>query len=44
MSKYLFKITFLVCGKPGLGKSLFINKILGENKCMSLYSEEDSLS
>jgi len=44
MSKYLFTINCLVCGKPGVGKSLFINKILGENKCMSLYSEEDSLT
>ena len=44
MSKYLFTINCLVCGKPGAGKSLFINKILGENKCMSLYSVEDSLT
>ncbi len=44
MSKYLFTINCLVCGKTSAGKSLFINKILGENKCMSFRSEKDSLT
>ena len=44
MSKYLFTINCVVCGRPGAGKSLFINKILRENKCLSLESEEDSLT
>lgn len=44
MSQYLFTINFLICGKPGSGKSLFINTILGQNKCISRKSEESSLT
>ena len=32
MRKYLFTINILVCGRPGSGKSTFINKILGIKK------------
>ena len=47
ISQYLFIINCLIYRKPRIGKSLvifFINKILGENKCMSLYSDENSLT
>ena len=35
MVKDLFTLNFCVCGKPGAGKSTFINNILGEKKCFS---------
>ena len=35
MIKYSFTFNILVCGKPGVGKSTFINRIMGEEKCFS---------
>ena len=35
MIKDSFTINFLLCGKPGSGKSTVINRILGKNKCFS---------
>lgn len=35
MIKNSFTFNILVCGKPGVGKSTFINRIMGEEKCFS---------
>ena len=40
MTKYLFTINILLCGRPGSGKSTLINKILGKERSYAKKGED----
>jgi len=44
MTKYLFTINILLCGRPGAGKGTLINRILGKERCYAKKGGDNTTS
>ena len=44
MTKYLFTINILLCGRPGAGKSTLINRIWGKERCYAKKGGDNTTS